>query len=71
MLYPNQMFPGQSDTISQSPPSYETVRKTFKTPNEVRTNTIETQTQTSDETPTQSQTQIVKSSNEVSQNVNS
>ena len=40
VLYPNQIYPSQSESnLSQPPPSYETVKKTFIMPNEIITTT--------------------------------
>ena len=43
VLYPNQIYPSQSESnLSQPPPSYETVKKTFIMPNEIITTTTTT-----------------------------
>ena len=47
VLYPNQIYPSQSESnLSQPPPSYETVKKTFIMPNEIITTTTATTTTT-------------------------
>jgi hypothetical protein len=43
VLYPNQIYPSHSESnLSQPPPSYETVKKTFIMPNEIITTTTMT-----------------------------